>query len=77
MNSSLTGDTITSSGTVTLHSRAYKHNRSVLIGKLLFLVLACTLFLEKNQSKKRGILVLITDYLVKEHAKTDGKTSKQ
>lgn len=24
-----------------------------------------------------GILVLIADYLVREHAKTDGKTSKQ
>lgn len=49
----------------------------VLVGKLLFLVLACTLFLEKNQGNKRGILVLIADYLVREHAKTDGKTSKQ
>ena len=85
----------------------------MLVGKLLFLVLACTLFLEKKQSnwgitlgmyslmvKQRGTtskqweqdvgstptaflshngawLVLITDYLVREHAKTDGKTSKQ
>lgn len=50
----------------------------MLVGKLLFLVLACTLFLEKNQSNWLwGILVLIADYLVREHAKTDGKTSKQ
>ena len=49
----------------------------MLVSKLLFLVLARTLFLEKNQGNERGILVLIADYLVREHAKTDGKTSKQ
>ena len=37
----------------------------MLVGKLLF------------QGNEWGILVLIADYLVREHAKTDGKTSKQ
>ena len=30
-----------------------------------------------NLSKYGAFLVLIADYLVREHAKTDGKTSKQ
>ena len=48
----------------------------MLVGKLLFLVLACTLFLEKNQGNKRGHnLALIADYLVREHAETVGETT--